>query len=331
MRWGYGWGGGGRMAKSVGRVGGMAPSPVAAWRVVVIGAVSAFLVAEPAIAQRTAVPIVAYSSGTLKRINETGVVRLGYRENSPPFAFLDAQRKPIGYSLDLCEVVVDEIAREVGKDLAVEFRAVTPENRFELVSAGAIDLECGSSTNTAERRKMVAFSPTMFVTGTKLLVRRGSGIRSLRDLDGKTIVLTRGTVHETAIPKLVERQKLAVKFIFGADHKDSFQLLAAGKADAFANDDVQLYGMLAESRSGSDFRVVGDFLTYADYALTMHKDDPEFAEVVERAFHALAGSREIVAIYDRWFLKPLPSGVRLNLPMSPHLEEIFRVQGLPGD
>ena len=150
----------------------------------------ALLAAAPAIAQRADVPIVAYSSGTLKRIDETRVVRLGYRENSPPFAFLDAKRRPIGYSLDICAVVVDEIIREVGKDLTVEYRAVTPENRFELVTSDAIDLECGSTTNTAERRKIVAFSPTMFVTGTKLLVRRGSGIRSLRDLDGKTIVLT---------------------------------------------------------------------------------------------------------------------------------------------
>jgi ABC-type amino acid transport substrate-binding protein len=301
------------------------------WRVAISAGLCALLAGGPAIAQRAGPSIVAYSSGTLKRIAETGIVRLGYRENSPPFAFLDAKKKPIGYSLDICEVVVDEIAREVGKELKVDYRPVTPENRFELVSSGTIDLECGSTTNTAERRKIVAFSPTMFVTGTKLLVRRGSGIRSLRDLDGKTIALTRGTVHEAAVPRLVERQKLAIKFVFGADHNESFAMLAAGKADAFANDDVQLYGMLAETRAASDFRVVGDFLTYADYALTMRKDDPEFAEVVEHAFGKLAGSREIVAIYERWFVKPLPSGVRLNLPMSPHLEEIFRVQGLPGD
>jgi glutamate/aspartate transport system substrate-binding protein len=287
--------------------------------------------AEPATAQRTGALIVAYSSPTLKRIDETGVVRIGHRENSPPFAFLDAKGNPIGYSLDLCEIIVDEIAREVGKNLTVEYRAVTPENRFERVTSGAIDLECGSTTNTAERRKVVAFSPTTFVTGTKLLVRRGSNIRSLRDLANKTIVLTRGTVHETAIPKLAERQKLPIRFVFTADHNESFQTLAAGKADAFANDEVQLYGMLAETRSASDFRVVGDFLTYADYALMLRKDDPEFAEVVERAFRKLAGSREIVAIYERWFMRPLPSGVQLKLPMSPHLEEIFRVQGLPGD
>ena len=177
----------------------------------------------------------------------------------------------------------------------------------------------------------MAFSPTTFVTGTKLLVRRGSNLRSLRDLDGRTIVLTRGTVHETAVPRLAQRQRLSIKFVYGADHNESFRMLATGKADAFANDDVQLYGMLAETRSASEFRVVGDFLTYADYALMLRKDDPELAEVVERAFRKLAGSREIVAIYERWFMKPLPSGERLNLPMSPHLEELFRVQGLPGD
>lgn len=324
-----GRGSGGRGARGGARGG--ARQGVPGWRAAFVGAVCALLAAGPAVAQRSGALIIAYTSPALKRIDATGTVRLGYRESSPPFAFLDAKKKPIGYSLDLCEIVVDEIAREVGKELKVEYRPVTPENRFELVRSGAIDVECGSSNNTAERRKIVAFSPTTFVTGTKLLVRRGSNIRSLRDLDGKTIVLTRGTVHETLIPRLALRQHVTAKFVFAADHSESFQTLAAGKADAFANDEVQLFGMLAETRSASDFRIVGDFLNYADYALTLPKDDPDFTEVVERAFHKLAGSREILAIYERWFMKPLPSGARLNLPMSPHLEEIFSVQGLPGD
>ena len=290
----------------------------------------AFGVAASAHAQGQAAFQVPYT-GTLKKINDSGVLRIGYRENSPPFAFLDSRGRPVGYALDLCEIVVAEIVAELGKDIRVEYRPVTPENRFDLVNSGAVDLECGSTTNNVERRKIAAFSPTMFVTGTKLLVRRASGIRSFGDLAGKTVVVTRGTVHETAIPKLAERRKLAVKFITGGDHNESFKLFAAGQADAFANDDVQLYGMLAETKTGAQYRVVGDFLTYADYALMLRKDDPEFAELVERAFGKLAGSREIVAIYDKWFLKPLPSGVRLNLPMSPHLEEVFRVQGLPND
>jgi glutamate/aspartate transport system substrate-binding protein len=296
-----------------------------------LAAALALCLVQPASAQSPKVAFAIPYSGTLKKINDSGEIRIGYRENSPPFAFLDANRKPLGYSLDLCEIVVEEIAAELGKDVRVVQRPVTPENRFDLVTSGDVDLECGSTTNNLERRKVVAFSPTMFVTGTKLLVRRGTGILNFRDLAGKTVVLTRGTVHETAVPKLAQRQNVPIKFVFGSDHGESFRTLAAGKADAFANDDVQLYGMVAETRSAADFRVVGDFLTYADYALMFRKDDPEFAEVVERAFHKLAGSREIVAIYERWFQKPLPSGVRLNMPMSPHLEELFRVQGLPSD
>ena len=297
----------------------------------IAGAAFALCLFKPAIAQQTAPAFVVPYSGTLKRINDSGVIRIGHRENSPPFAFLDTTGKPVGYALDLCEVVVEEITAELGRDIRVEYRPVTPENRFDLIQSGEIDLECGSTTNNAERRKNVAFSPTMFVTGTKLLARRDSGIRSIRDLQGKTVVLTRGTVQAETIPKLAERQKLAIKFVYGGDHGESFQILASRKADAFANDDVQLYGMLAETKTTAQFRVVGDFLTYADYALMLRKDDPEFAQVAERAFTKLVGSREIVAIYEKWFLKPLPSGVRLNLRMSPHLEELFRVHGLPRD
>ena len=271
-------------------------------------------------------------TGTLKKVRETGTITIGYRDSSIPFSYLDDNQKPIGFAIDICRRIVDAVKQELKLDkLAVEFNPVTSSTRIPLLSNGTVDLECGSTTNNAERRKTHAFSPTMFVTGTKLMVRRGSGILNFRELNGKTVVLTRGTVHETAIPRLASRQKLDIKFVFGADHDESFRMLAAGKADAFANDDVQLYGMLAETRASSDFRVVGDFLTYADYALMLRKDDPEFSEVVDNAFRRLSGSREIVAIYDRWFRKPLPSGVQLNLPMSPHLEELFAVQGLPSD
>jgi len=305
-----------------------------AWPGVAKAALAAALtlfLAQAAVAQQRTTNFVYPYTGTLKKINDSGVVVLGHRQNSPPFAFLDKSGKPVGYSLDLCEVVVEEINAELRKDVRIAYRPVTPENRLDLVSSGAIDLECGSTHNTIERRKQVAFSPTIFVTGTKLLVRRGSRILHLRDLQGKTIVLTRGTVHEAEIPKLAERQKLNIKFVYAGDHQESFQAVVAGKADAFAHDDVQLYGLMAESKSASEFRVVGEFLTYADYALTFRKNDPEFAEVIERAFRHLTGNREIVAIYEHWFKRPLPSGERLNLPMSPHLEELFRVQGLPSD
>lgn len=288
--------------------------------------------AAPALAQEgDPLRTVFQYTGTLKRVQDTGAIRIGYRENSIPFAFLDPKGKPVGYALDLCDAIVDEVSSEIGKEVRTELRPVTPENRFDLVIAGEIDLECGSTTNNVERRKRVAFSPTTFVTGTKLLVRKDSGVRFLRDLKGRTVVVTRGTVQDTAIRAINERQKLGLNVVTGGDHKESFQMFESGAADAWANDDILLYGMLAETRTSAKYRVVGDFLTYDPYALMFRKDDPEFAEIVDRAFGKLAGSREIVYIYNKWFLKRLPSGVRLDLPMSPHLEELFRVQGLPGD
>ena len=274
---------------------------------------------------------VAPFTGTLQKVFESGVIRLGHRENSPPFAFLDSQRRPIGYSLDICEVVVEEIALQLHKSIRADYVPVTPANRFELVNNGAVDLECGSTTASAERRLLMGFSPTIFVTGTKLLVRRGSGIRSLRDLQGKTVVLTTGTIQADAIPKIAERQKLAIRFEFAADHDQSFQALAGGRADAFANDDVQLHGTIAARDAAADYRVVGDFLTYADYALMFRRGDAEFDGVVRQAFDRMAGSGEIKAIYRKWFQRPLPSGASLGLPMSPHLEHVFRLQGLAAD
>lgn len=289
------------------------------------------LVAGTAVAQPRTATEVAPFSGTLQKIYETGVIRLGHRENSPPFAFLDAQRRPLGYSLDICDVVVEQVGAHVHRSLRVEYVPVSPSNRFDLVNSGAVDLECGSTTASAERRTLFGFSPPIFVTGTKLLVKRGSGIRSLRDLQGKTIVLTSGTVHAESVPRLAQRQKVDIHFVFAPDHDASFQFLAAGKADAFANDDIQLHGAIALHNGASDYRVVGELLTYADYALMYRRGDAEFAEVVNRAFQHMATSGETRAIYRRWFEQRSPGGAKLNVPMSPHLEHVFGLQGLSAD
>jgi ABC-type amino acid transport substrate-binding protein len=290
-----------------------------------------WLMMGSAVAQPRTATTVEPFTGTLQKIYETGVIRLGHRENSPPFAFLDAQRRPIGYSLDLCDVVVEQVGEHVGRSLRVEYVPVTPSNRFDLVKSGAVDLECGSTTASTERRALFDFSPPIFVTGAKLLVKRGSGIRSLRDLQGKTLVLTSGTVHAEALPRLAQRQKLAIQFVFAPDHDASFKMLAAGNADAFANDDIQLHGGIALANAASDYRVVGDLLTYADYALMFRRGDAEFAAVVTQAFERMARSGETRAIYRRWFEQRLPDGARLNVPMSPHLEHVFQQQGLSSD
>lgn len=291
------------------------------------------LAAGSSIAQPRAetVPVVAPFSGTLQKVYETGVIRIGHRENSPPFSFLDAQKRPIGYSLDLCDGVIEQISLHLRRPLRVEYVPVSPSNRFELVKSGAVDLECGSTTASAERRANFDFSPPIFVTGAKLLVKRGSGIRSLRDLQGKTLVLTSGTVHAEALPRLARNQKLDIRFLLMPDHDASFDAVASGKADAFANDDVQLHGTIALRNGASDFRVVGELLTYADYALMFRRGDAEFATVVNEAFERMAKSRETRAIYRRWFEQRVPDGAKLNIPMSPHLEHVFQLQGLAAD
>ena len=268
-------------------------------------------------------------TGTLKRIKETGTVTLGYRVGSLPFSYLGRRGEPIGYAIDLCKAVVDDVAAELdGMTLNIAYKPVTAETRIPAVVSGQIDLECGSTTSNFTRKKLVAFSPVYFVSGTKLLVKRGSGIRSWRDLAGKTVVVTSGTTNEAAIRAIAEKQKLAVNLVTGSDHQHSFDMLKAGAADAFATDDVLLYGLLAATKSGAAYHVVGDFLSYDPYALMFRKDDADFAAVVERSFARLASNREIVQLYDKWFLQRLPNGERLDLAMSPQLEEFFRALGV---
>jgi len=268
-------------------------------------------------------------TGTLKRVHDSGAMVIGFRASSIPFSYLDTHGQPIGYSIDLCNEVVDEVSSELGIEVAVKYQKVTAESRIAALVAGEIDIECGSTTSNFERKKQVAFSPVFFVSGTKLLVRRDSGVASYRDLRDKTVVVTAGTTNEVAVKTLSDKQGLGIKFLVGRDHADSFAILASGKADAFATDDILLYGLVATTKSGDDYVVVGDFLSYDPYGLMFRKDDPAFAEVVERTFARLAQDREIVQMYNKWFLKRLPSGERLNLPISPQLEEFFRVLGVP--
>jgi glutamate/aspartate transport system substrate-binding protein len=268
-------------------------------------------------------------TGTLKKISSSGTVTIGYREASFPFSYLDAKGNPIGYSIDLCKAIIDEIAREIDNSrVRTEFALVTPESRIPALLAGKVDFECGSTTNNIERQKQVAFSPIMYVTGTKLMVRRGSGIKSYLDLRGKVVVVTAGTTNEQAIRRLDEKQKLGINIVTARDHEASYSLVADHKADAFATDDVLLYGFIARHQAQRDFIVVGDFLSYDPYGIMFRRDDPQLAEAVQTTFRQLAESRDILEIYHKWFIRRTPSGERLNLPMNAQLEEVFRVLGL---
>ncbi len=269
-------------------------------------------------------------TGTLKKIKDAGSVTLGYRESSLPFSYLNAAKRPIGYSIDLCLEIVEEVKDTLGiEDLDVKYVAVNPENRIDMVASGKVDLECGSTTNNLERQKRVAFSPVIFLSGTKLLVRRPVTIRSYLDLKGKTVAVTAGTTNQSAMKALSDKQKLGMRFSVAKDHAQAFTLLEKGRADAFATDDVLLHGMVAKSGRAREFQVVGEFLSYDPYGIMFRRNDPDFAEVVKDAFERLATSRELEQTYNKWFRLKLPSGERLNLPMSQQLREIFGILGLP--
>jgi ABC-type amino acid transport substrate-binding protein len=263
-------------------------------------------------------------TGTLAKVRASGTIVLGHRESSIPFSYLSARGEPIGYSIDLCKLVVEAIGEELGRTVAIRWQPVTSESRIGAVTSGQVDLECGSTTNNVERQKLVAFSPTFFVSGTKLLVKNGSPIRSFRDLAGKKVAVTAGTTNEKAMRDLAAKFKIDMALTAANDHAASFALLTSGAVDAFANDDVLLFGLVAQNRVQGEYRVVGEFLSYDPYALMYRKGDAAFAAVVHDAFHQLAADDEIERRYTRWFLRRLPSGVSLDLPMGPQLETILR-------
>jgi glutamate/aspartate transport system substrate-binding protein len=285
----------------------------------------AFAAVLPAAAQD-----VGALAGTLKKIHDTGTITLGYRESSLPFSYLNKRQQPIGYSVDLCREIAEEASSVLdGMDIKIVFSPVTAADRFDKVKSGTIDLECGSTTSNLQRQKEVAFSPVFFVAGTKLMVPSASSIQSYRDLAGKTAVVTTGTTNEAALRTLSDKQGLEINIITSPDHGQSMAMLAAEKADAFATDDVLLYGFIATNPAARDMKVVGDYLSYDPYGLAYRRDDPAFAAVIEGTFARMAAERRLEELYNKWFLHRLPTGETINLPMSPQLAEIFRVLGAP--
>src|SRR5882757_4306963 len=265
-------------------------------------------------------------SPTLAAIKKSHVVRLGYRESSPPFSFMDPSNRPIGYSLELCEAIVEEIGIEVDDaNLRIEYVKVTPDDRIPAVVQNKIDLECGSTTANAERGKQVAFSPLMFVAGTKLMVPKALTISAPKDLQGKTVVVTKGTTNEQAMHTLDKKFSLGFNIVASPDHEQSYQTLVDGKADAFATDDILLYGLIARHKAQDKYKVVGDYLSYDPYGIMFRKGEPQLTAVVERAFRKLGSNRDLIPLYNKWFVARLPTGEKLNVAISPQLEEAFKV------
>ena len=288
------------------------------------------IAAAPASAQDDRAAPVEVLSGTLQRIAQSGTIRLGYRTDAAPFSFTSKAGEVHGYSIDLCRAIAAAIGEEIGgAPPRVEFRQVTAADRLDRVAAGEVDLECGSTTNTAARRERVAFSPLIFVTGTRLAVRRDAGIRGLADLAGRSVAVVRGTTNEAALRGIVARQGLRVGIVATDDLVQAFELLASGRVDAVGGDDVLLVGHLVRTGARAHHAVVGALLTFERYGIAYARDDRQLAAVVDRAMRDLARAGELRAIYNKWFVRTLPNGERLAVPMGPELTRSFEMLGMP--
>ncbi|HJU21474.1 MAG TPA: amino acid ABC transporter substrate-binding protein [Casimicrobiaceae bacterium] len=260
-------------------------------------------------------------SDTLRRIKDTGAITIGVREASVPFSFIDAQKQPQGYSIDLCLKIADAVKSELKLSrLDVRFLPVTSSNRIAMVKSGKVDLECGSTTNTRDREKDVAFAYTTFVAGIKMLAKKSSNIESVEDLRGKTVVVTKGTTSETMLKQMNEDRVLKLTILETKDHNDSFAAVADGRAVAFPMDDVLLYGLISKAQKPDDFAVVGRYLSVEPYGIMMRKGDPAFERLVNRTLDDLFQSGEIRRIYARWF-----STKELTVPMNQYLKEAFLI------
>jgi len=268
----------------------------------------------------------ASSTPVLDRIRDTGTIRLAYRESSVPFSFYDTDKKPVGYAMDLCLRVVDKLRTDLKRpDLKVQYVMVTPSSRIPTIAEGKADLECGSTTNTRERREKVAFTIPHYIAGSRMIVKTSSGILKWDDLRGKTAVSTKGTTNITELRKVNDARVLGMKILEAKDHAEAFAMVESGKADAFAMDDVLLYGFRANARSPGEYAVVGDMLTVEPYAIMLSKDDAEFKHLVDRAMTNIILDYAAERLYRKWFLQPIPpNGVRLDIPMNFLLRDSFK-------
>lgn len=270
----------------------------------------------------------AAQADTLKKVTQSGVVTFAYRESSVPFSYLDGPHRPIGFGVDMYGAVLEGLRKATGRqDITVRYQPVTSQNRIPLVANGTVDLECGSTSNTAARAGSVAFAINYFYTGPKLLVKKGAGIGDFADLRGKAVAVTTGTTSFRLMRQYDLAHGMGITLLAGKDHADAFLLLESGRAAAFVMDDILLYGQVLNARRPAELEVVGKALQVEPYACMLRKDDPAFKKVVDDALAGLMQSGEFERIYDKWFMQPIPPrGRSLNLPMSRELRENLRAR-----
>lgn len=262
----------------------------------------------------------------LDRIRSSGRIVLAHRESSLPFSYYDANKKPVGYALDLCKDVAEAVRKHLGmKTLEIEYVPITTSTRIDTIVTGKADLECGATTNNAERRQKVAFTIPHYITGTRFAVRADSPIAELNQFEHHVLVSTAGSTPFKSVDQANKDRLLGIDVKPVKDNAEAMKMLADKTADGFAMDDVQLYGLIAESANPAQFKVVGKFITIEPLAIMMSKDDAAFKKVVDDEMRHLIRSGEGEKIYNRWFMSPIPpKNAAMNLPMSYLLRDSWK-------
>ena len=265
-------------------------------------------------------------TGTLRKIKDSQSIVIGHRESSIPFSYYDDKNQVVGYSQDLVMKVVDAVKQKLNlPGLQVKLIPVTSQNRIPLVQNGTVDIESGSTTNNLERQQQVDFSNTFFIIGTRLLVKKDSGIKDFPDLKGKNVVVTAGTTSERLIREMNEKNSMGMNIISAKDHGESFLTLQSGRAAAFMLDDALLAGERAKAKQPDDWQIVGTPQSKEAYGMMMRKGDEEFKKVVDEVIAKVQTSGEAEKLYNKWFLSPIPpKGLNLNLPMSDDMRQLFK-------
>jgi glutamate/aspartate transport system substrate-binding protein len=267
----------------------------------------------------------AMAQGTLEKIKAAGSITVGHRDASIPFSYLDDKQQPIGYSMDLCAKVVDAVKAELKMPaLKVVLQPVTSATRIPLLANGTIDMECGSTTNNADRQKQIAYTMTSFVTANRFISKKADNLKTLADLKGKTVASTSGSTNIKQITELNAEKNLGINILAAKDHAEAFLMVDTGRAAAFVMDDILLAGLAANHANPGQWQVSSDSLSVEPYGIMLRKDDPAFKKVVDGAMSALMKSGEINRIYSKWFQSPIPpKGINLNIPMSDSLKKVI--------
>lgn len=266
------------------------------------------------------------TSDTLQKIKNNGVIVVGHRESSVPFSYYDNAQKVVGYSQDYSNQIVDAVKKQLNMpNLQVKMLPITSQNRIPLLQNGTFDFECGSTTNNAERQQQAAFSNTIFVVGTRLLVKKGSDIKDFKDLAGKPVVVTSGTTSEILLNKLNEKDNMKMRIISAKDHGDSFRTLESGRAVAFMMDDALLAGERAKAKKPDQWEIVGTPQSHEAYGCMLRKNDPAFKKLMDETIAKAQTSGEAAKSYERWFNQPIPpKNMNMNFALSDDMKALFK-------